>query len=62
MDVVINGDVNIKVNGDYNLTARSINLNNGSKGAARVGDPVPDSESDGSQNISSGSRSVFIGG
>jgi len=62
MDVVINGNVNIKVNGDYNLTARSINLNNGSKGAARVGDPVPDTESDGTQGIGSGSSSVFIGG
>lgn len=68
-EVYINGNVNIKVNGSYTLdvsgpvviNGSTINLNNGSKGAARIGDAVPDSERDGTQGIGEGSGTVFIG-
>ena len=65
----INGNVDVKVNGSYSLNVNgpiimngsSINLNNGTNGAARIGDAVPDSESDGTQGIGDGSGTVFIG-
>lgn len=68
--VQVNGNVDMKIAGSYTLNAggpitmngSSINMNNGSRGAARIGDIVPDTETDGSQNIASGSGSVFIGG
>lgn len=68
-EVYVAGDVNIKVNGSYTLdvsgpiiiNGSTINLNNGSMGAARIGDAVPDSESDGTQGIGEGSGTVFIG-
>ena len=67
--IYVQGDVNITVDGDYNLNVtgdvkingKTINLNNGSKGAARIGDVVPDTEIDGSQGIGEGSGTVFIG-
>ena len=68
--VYIQGDWNIEVKGNFTLNVqgnivvngKTINLNRGTKGAARKGDTVPDSESDGSQAISGGSSTVFIGG
>ena len=68
--VLIKGDVNIQVDGDYNLNVtgdvkingETINLNNGSQGAARIGDTVADVDPVGDGTISSGSGTVKIGG
>jgi len=68
--VLIRGDVNIQVDGDYNLNVtgdvkingQTINLNNGSQGAARIGDTVADVDPVGDGTISSGSGTVKIGG
>jgi len=68
--VLIQGDVNIQVDGDYNLNVtgdvkingQTINLNNGSQGAARIGDTVADVDPVGDGTISSGSGTVKIGG
>lgn len=62
--VYINGNVTVEVKGDYRLNVAGgvyingskINLNNGSQGAARVGDPVTGGV------ISEGSSTVTIGG
>lgn len=67
--VFISGDVNIKVKGNYTLdvdgtlriSGNKIILNNGTAGAARIGDSVPDSEVDGAQGIGEGSSTVLIG-
>lgn len=67
--VFISGTVNIKVQGNYNLdvdgtiriNGEKIILNEGTKGAARLGDTVPDSETDGPQGIGTSSSSVLIG-
>lgn len=69
-EVYIKGNVNMQVEGSYTLNATgpvaingsTVNINNGSKGAARIGDAVPDSETDGTQGIGAGSGTVFIGG
>lgn len=69
-EVYIKGNVNMQVDGSYTLNATgpvkingsTVNINNGSKGAARIGDAVPDSEADGTQGIGAGSGTVFIGG
>ena len=65
----VKGNVNIEVKGSYTLNVdgpivingSTVNINNGSKGAARIGDAVPDSELDGTQGIGEGSGTVFIG-
>jgi hypothetical protein len=67
--IYIQGDWNIEVRGNFTLNVqgnivingKSINLNRGTKGAARFGDAVPDSEIDGTQGIGAGSSTVFIG-
>lgn len=68
-EIFIQGNINIQVKGSYTLNVdgpivingSTINLNNGSAGAARIGDAVPDSETDGTQGIGEGSGTVFIG-
>lgn len=57
----IGGNYTLKVEGDIRINGKTINLNNGTNGAARIGDIVPDSETDGSQGIGEGSSTVFIG-
>jgi hypothetical protein len=67
--MTVKGNVSIQVDGDYDLNVKgnirvngnTINLNKGTMGAARIGDNVPDSEVDGTQAISEGSATVFIG-
>lgn len=69
-EVYVKGNINMKVEGSYTLNATgpvvingsTVNINNGSMGAARIGDAVPDSETDGTQGIGEGSSTVFIGG
>lgn len=68
--VYINGNVNIKVKGNYTLdvdgdvviNGRTVNINRGSKGAARKGDSVQNDDAAGNQPIIGGSSTVFIGG
>lgn len=78
-NVYIQGDVNIQVDGNYNLNVtgdikingKTINLNNGDMGAARIGDTADtgddgtgshyDVNSPGTNIIETGSETVFIG-
>jgi len=69
-EVYIEGNVNVRVNGSYTLNVSgpivingsTVNINQGTRGAARIGDIVPDTEVDGTQGIKTGSGTVFIGG
>lgn len=68
-EVFVSGNINMKVNGSFTIDAdgdvvingKTVNINRGTQGAARVGDAVPDSEVDGTQGIGQGSGTVFIG-
>lgn len=78
--VYINGNVNIKVKGNYTLdvdgdvviNGRTVNINRGTNGAARIGDTADtgdqgtgsgtDDNSAGTNVIETGSTTVFIGG
>lgn len=72
-NIEVKGNVNVKVDGNYNLNVsgdikingKTINLNNGSNGAARVGDTADTQDPGGAvgtNKIESGSSTVFIGG
>ena len=72
VQVVVDGNVNVRVKGNYSLqvdgdlkiNGRTINLNNGSKGAARIDDTADTGDSGnppGTNRIESGSSTVFIG-
>ena len=59
----------VNVTGNQTQDAKQINLNSGTKGAARIGDtadtgddPPGISGSDGSNKIETGSKTVIIGG
>tara|TARA_R100001126_G_scaffold41922_1_gene23375 strand:+ start:4041 stop:4988 length:948 start_codon:yes stop_codon:yes gene_type:complete len=58
----VNGNYDLNVNGDIKVNGATINLNNGSQGAARIGDTVADVDPVGDGTISSGSGTVKIGG
>jgi len=65
----IGGNWDVDVEGDITIDGRTINLNNGTKGAARIDDtvdtgddPAGISGSDGSNKVETGSETVFIGG
>lgn len=65
VDVTVNGNYNLNVSGDIKINGRTVNLNNGSNGAARVGDTADTQDPGGavgSNKIESGSSTVFIGG
>lgn len=73
VDTTINGNCRTRVDGSYTLSVggdiknngSTINLNNGSQGAARVGDAADSGDPGGavgSNKIESGSSTVFIGG
>ena len=64
----VTGDLNIVAVGNITMDGKTINLNSGTQGAARIGDtadtgddPPGVSGSDGSNKIESGSQTVFIG-
>jgi hypothetical protein len=69
INLFVKGNINTQVNGSYTLNVdgpivmngSTVNINNGSMGAARIGDAVPDSEVDGTKGIGEGSKTVFIG-
>ena len=67
-NIHVTGDLTIKADGNIKIDAKQINLNSGTKGAARVGDtadtgddPAGISAGDGSNVIESGSTTVIIG-
>ena len=63
-NVDVNGEININSKNDVKINGNKINLNRGSKGAARVGDTADTDDSGnnpGSNKIESGSGSVLIG-
>ena len=65
VDVTVNGNYNLNVTGDIKINGKTINLNNGSNGAARVGDTADTQDPGnavGTNKIESGSGTVFIGG
>lgn len=62
----IAGNYTLNVEGDVIINGKTINLNNGTNGAARVGDTADTGDgggahADGSNKIESGSGTVFIG-
>jgi hypothetical protein len=65
VDVTVDGNYNLNVSGDVKINGKTINLNNGSNGAARVGDTADTNDAGaavGTNKIESGSSTVFIGG
>lgn len=63
-NVQVKGDYNLTVDGDVKITGKTVNINNGTKGAARVGDTADTEDSGsavGTNKIESGSGTVFIG-
>lgn len=68
--VYIQGNVNLQVKGSYTLNVdgpvvingSTVNINQGTKGAARQGDLVVNDDNAGNQPIDQGSSTVFIGG
>lgn len=65
VDVKVDGNYNLNVSGDIKINGKTINLNQGSNGAARVGDTADTQDPGnavGTNKIESGSSTVFIGG
>ena len=65
VDVTVNGNYSLNVSGDIKINGKTINLNQGSNGAARVGDTADTQDigsAVGTNKIESGSSTVFIGG
>jgi len=62
VSVEVDGNYNLEVTGDVKINGKTVNLNNGTKGAARVGDTADVGDPDGSNKIETGSSTVFIGG
>ncbi len=65
VDVKVDGNYNLNVSGDIKINGKTINLNQGSNGAARVGDTADTQDHGGAvgtNKIESGSSTVFIGG
>jgi len=64
VDVKVDGNYNLNVSGDIKINGKNINLNNGSNGAARIGDTADTQDPGGAvgtNKIESGSSTVFIG-
>lgn len=61
MTTHVSGSYTLNVDGAIAINGDTINLNRGSKGAARVGDEVTNDDNAGNQPIAAGSGTVFIG-
>lgn len=65
VSVEIDGNYNVDVTGDVKINGKTINLNKGTKGAARIDDTTLDNDTEGNGpdtgKITSGSGTVFIG-
>lgn len=57
----VNGSYSLNVSGPISINGSTINLNRGSKGAARAGDLVTNDDNAGNQPIIGSSQTVFIG-
>ena len=65
VNVRVDGNYNLEVSGDIKINGKTVNINNGSNGAARVGDTADTQDPGGAvgtNRIESGSSTVFIGG
>jgi hypothetical protein len=62
MDVKVGGNYNLNVSGDVKINGKTVNINNGSKGAARTGDGTQNEYGPDVQPITGGSGTVYIGG
>ena len=65
VDVKVDGNYNLNVSGDIKINGKTINLNQGSNGAARIGDTADTQDPGGAVGTNkseSGSSTVFIGG
>jgi len=61
VQIYVDGDYNLNVTGDIKINGKTINLNQGSNGAARKGDLVQNDDTIGNQPIIGSSGTVFIG-
>jgi hypothetical protein len=65
VQIFVDGDYNLNVTGDIKINGKTVNINQGTKGAARIGDTTIDNDNE--QNgpdtgtIQTGSGTVFIG-
>ena len=59
--IYVDGDYDLNVTGDIKINGKKINLNQGTRGAARKGDLVTNDDSSGDQPIKEGSSTVVIG-
>jgi hypothetical protein len=65
VQIFVDGDYNLNVTGDIKINGKTVNINQGTKGAARIGDTTTDNDTE--QNgpdtgtIETGSGTVFIG-
>lgn len=65
VNVYVDGDYNLNVTGDIKINGKTVNINQGTKGAARIGDNTLDNDSElngpDTGTIKTGSGTVFIG-
>ena len=65
VQVYVDGDYNLNVTGDIKINGKTVNINQGTKGAARIGDSTLDNDSErngpDTGEIKTGSGTVFIG-
>lgn len=61
MTTHVSGSYTLNVDGGIVINGSTINLNRGSRGAARIGDVVTNDDNAGNQPIAAGSGTVFIG-
>jgi hypothetical protein len=64
LKIEVKGNYSLNVDGDVKITGKTVNINRGTKGAARVGDTADTGDSGGNvgtNKIESGSETVFIG-
>jgi hypothetical protein len=65
VQVYVDGDYNLNVTGDIKINGKTVNINQGTKGAARIGDTTLDNDTEingaDTGTIQTGSGTVFIG-
>jgi hypothetical protein len=61
VQIYVDGNYNLNVTGDIKINGKTINLNQGTNGAARKGDLVQNDDTIGNQPIIGSSGTVFIG-
>jgi hypothetical protein len=64
LNIQVKGNYSLNVDGDVKITGKTVNINNGTNGAARIGDTADTEDSGGNigtNKIETGSGTVFIG-